>query len=187
MTAIRPWLDQSLPSEQRAALVVEAMSLDECIQQLDQTPLKQTTPERLRAGLGSVILAGSATAGNDDGNGFTAEILNDLQRIAVEESRLGIPFITGRDVIHGHLTVFPIPLGQAASWNPDTVRAGCRRRRRRIIRRWCALDFFADDRHFPRPALGADGGKLWRKPIFKCKPWGCRGGGLPRHGSQCAR
>ena len=71
-------------------------------------------------------MAGSATAGNDDGNGFTADILNDLQRIAVEESRLGIPFITGRDVIHGHLTVFPIPLGQAASWNPDTVRSGCR-------------------------------------------------------------
>lgn len=44
-----------------------------------------------------------------------------LQRVAVEESRLGIPLIFGRDVIHGYRTVFPIPLGQAASWNPSLV------------------------------------------------------------------
>jgi beta-glucosidase len=44
-----------------------------------------------------------------------------LQRVAVEESRLGIPLIFGRDVIHGYRTVFPIPLGQAASWNPVLV------------------------------------------------------------------
>lgn len=43
--------------------------------------------------------------------------VNDLQRIAVEESRLGIPLIIGRDVIHGYRTIMPIPLGLAASWN----------------------------------------------------------------------
>ncbi|MBD3240377.1 MAG: beta-glucosidase, partial [Chitinivibrionales bacterium] len=47
--------------------------------------------------------------------------LNNLQRIAVEESRLGIPVILAKDVIHGHRTVFPIPLGQAAAWNPDAI------------------------------------------------------------------
>ena len=37
---------------------------------------------------------------------------NRLQRIAVEESRLGIPLIFGYDVIHGHRTIFPVPLGE---------------------------------------------------------------------------
>lgn len=49
--------------------------------------------------------------------------INHIQRIAVEESRLGIPILFGRDVIHGFKTVFPIPLGMAASWNPALVEA----------------------------------------------------------------
>lgn len=48
------------------------------------------------------------------------------QRIAVEESRLGIPLIFGRDVIHGFRTILPIPLGQAASFDPEVVREGAR-------------------------------------------------------------
>ncbi len=44
--------------------------------------------------------------------------------IAVKESRLGIPLIFGRDVIHGYRTIFPIPLGQSASWDPESDRAG---------------------------------------------------------------
>lgn len=51
-----------------------------------------------------------------------AENVNELQRIAIEESRLGIPLIIGRDVIHGFRTIFPIPLGMAASWNEELVR-----------------------------------------------------------------
>ncbi len=50
----------------------------------------------------------------------------ELQRIAVEESPLGIPLIFGQDVIHGYETIFPIPLGQAATWNPETVETGAR-------------------------------------------------------------
>jgi hypothetical protein len=45
----------------------------------------------------------------------------EIQRIAVEESRLGIPLLMGRDVIHGYRTIFPIPLGQAAAWEPQLV------------------------------------------------------------------
>lgn len=44
--------------------------------------------------------------------------VNELQRAAVEESRLGIPIIFAFDVIHGYRTIFPIPLGEAASWDP---------------------------------------------------------------------
>ncbi|UCF63325.1 MAG: glycosyl hydrolase, partial [bacterium] len=52
--------------------------------------------------------------------------INELQRIAVEESRLGIPLLIGRDVIHGFKTILPIPLGQAATWNPGLVEEGAR-------------------------------------------------------------
>ena len=46
---------------------------------------------------------------------------NDIMRKAMEESRLGIPILMGFDVIHGYRTVFPIPLGQACSWNRELV------------------------------------------------------------------
>ena len=45
-----------------------------------------------------------------------AEQVFDLQKYTVENSRLGIPLIFALDVIHGHKTVFPIPLAEAASW-----------------------------------------------------------------------
>jgi beta-glucosidase len=59
-------------------------------------------------------------------NEVDRDTVNELQRIALEESRLGIPLMIGRDVIHGFRTVFPIPLGQAASWNPSLVATGAR-------------------------------------------------------------
>jgi beta-glucosidase len=55
-------------------------------------------------------------------NEVSLETVNELQRIAVEDTRLGIPLLIGRDVIHGFHTVFPIPLGQAASWSTQTIK-----------------------------------------------------------------
>lgn len=52
--------------------------------------------------------------------------INLVQEAAVEGSRLGIPLIIGRDIIHGFKTIFPIPLGQAASFNLQVVRDGAR-------------------------------------------------------------
>lgn len=52
--------------------------------------------------------------------------INALQRVAIEESRLGIPLLIARDVIHGFKTIFPIPLGQAASFNPQVAKDGAR-------------------------------------------------------------
>jgi beta-glucosidase len=54
-------------------------------------------------------------------NAQSLEQRNQVQRIAVEESRLGIPLMFGRDVIHGYKTIFPIPLGQAATFAPALV------------------------------------------------------------------
>jgi beta-glucosidase len=53
-------------------------------------------------------------------------MVNKLQKTAMEESRLGIPLIIGRDVIHGFKTIFPVPLGQAASFDPELVEHGAR-------------------------------------------------------------
>src|SRR5271169_305694 len=52
-------------------------------------------------------------------NIFGADRVRELQRLAVEESPLGIPLLIGLDVVHGHRTLFPIPLGEAASFDPQ--------------------------------------------------------------------
>ncbi len=52
--------------------------------------------------------------------------IKELQRIAVEESRLGIPLLFGMDVIHGYETVFPIPLGLSCSWDTTAIERSAR-------------------------------------------------------------
>jgi len=97
-------------------ILLSKMTLEEKIGQLQQVdasadPLPEDLIEGVRTGrIGSVI------------NLAQTDACNRLQRVAVEESRLGIPLLMGRDVIHGFRTIFPIPLGQAASWNPDLVK-----------------------------------------------------------------
>ncbi|MBF0650719.1 beta-glucosidase BglX [Dysgonomonas sp. GY75] len=54
------------------------------------------------------------------------EKIKDVQRVAVEESRLGIPLIFGMDVIHGYETVFPIPLGLSCTWNMAAIEQSAR-------------------------------------------------------------
>ncbi len=50
-----------------------------------------------------------------------AQYRNAMQKTAIEETRLGIPLLFGADVIHGHRTVFPLPLALACTWDPDLV------------------------------------------------------------------
>ncbi|ATC65632.1 beta-glucosidase BglX [Nibricoccus aquaticus] len=73
------------------------------------------TKELVRQGaLGSIL------------NATTRDQVEEFQRIAVEESRLKIPLLFGLDVIHGYRTLFPIPLAQSCSWNPDLVQKAAR-------------------------------------------------------------
>ena len=91
------------------------MTLDEKIGQMCQVwpetgELTPAIQDSLRNGeIGSLI------------NCSTPELIVEAQRLVREESRLGIPLLVGRDVVHGYRTVFPIPLGQAASWNPAMI------------------------------------------------------------------
>lgn len=120
----RLWLDTKQDFDARVEALLSAMTLEEKIGQLtqlngiggeptgnaDNMVADSVLYDRIRQGqLGSVL------------NEISTKTINALQRVAVEESRLGIPLVVGRDVIHGYRTIFPIPLGQAASWNPDLV------------------------------------------------------------------
>jgi len=102
-------------TEARVRELVGRMSLEEKVGQMCQANAGESyihpeLAEAVRAGrVGSVL------------NEVNVAIVNEFQRIAVEESRLGIPLLVGRDVIHGFRTVMPIPLGQAATWNPELV------------------------------------------------------------------
>jgi beta-glucosidase len=59
-------------------------------------------------------------------NAVGAEYTRKLQEMAVKETRLGIPLLFGYDVIHGHRTIFPIPLGESASWDLEAMEKSAR-------------------------------------------------------------
>lgn len=120
----RPWLDVSASIDDRVALLLEQMTLAELVGQLHQTA--NLTPHEdadlVAAGaVGSTLLASGATAGNVRDEGVTRARIDELQAAAMETSRLGIPLLIARDVIHGHRTVFPIPLGLAASFDESLL------------------------------------------------------------------
>jgi beta-glucosidase len=99
--------------EQRVNALLAQMTLEEKLgqlQQLDGEGNGNFRPEHLdliRKGLlGSTL------------NVRGAQRTNQVQRVAMNESRLKIPVLFGFDVIHGYRTIFPIPLGEASSWDP---------------------------------------------------------------------
>jgi len=104
----------SADAARRAAALLKQMTLDEKIGQLNQAA--------------GVSFGGMMTAASDDDivNGRVGAILwladpkvmDRMQHLAVEKSRLHIPLLFGLDVIHGYRTLFPIPLGMASSWDP---------------------------------------------------------------------
>src|SRR5439155_12939318 len=106
-------------ADQNIDSLLARMTLEEKLGQLNQLSVdNQPSAEQLelvRKGLvGSFLnLTGAAAT-------------RDAQHIAVTESRLRIPLIFGHDVIHGYRTIFPIPLGEAASWDPEAVESAAR-------------------------------------------------------------
>ncbi len=95
--------------------LIKSMTLDEKIGQLSLfTSDWDKTGPSLNSNYKKLIRKGEVGA---IFNAYTVDYVRDLQRIAVEDSRLKIPLIFGYDVIHGHRTIFPIPLGQACSWD----------------------------------------------------------------------
>ncbi len=103
--------------EKKADSIIKLMTLDEKIGQVSLfTSDMSSTGPTMRDDYIDLIKQGKVGAVF---NAYTADFVRNLQKIAVEETRLHIPLIFGFDVIHGHRTIFPINLGQAASW--DTI------------------------------------------------------------------
>jgi beta-glucosidase len=109
--------------ERQIDSIIAKMTLEEKIGQMTMRgtssrvrgPLPKALKDAVRRGEVGTML-----------NVMNTDYLNELQHIAVEESELGIPLIFSRDVIHGFKTIFPIPLGMAATWDEKTVRIGSR-------------------------------------------------------------
>lgn len=115
-TAISVFAQQT--EEQRVESLLQQMTLQEKIGQLNQLSVggfNNEVADAMRRGMVGSIL-----------NECNPEVLNRYQKAAVEESRLGIPLIISRDVIHGFKTMFPIPLGLAATFDPELVQQGAR-------------------------------------------------------------
>ena len=99
----------------KVTALMEQMTWEEKIGQLHQVEGGQLTPQ-----LYSEIAEGHVGSLLN----CPKHLVNDVQRIAMQQSRLGIPLLIARDVIHGFKTIFPIPLGQAATFNPILVEKG---------------------------------------------------------------
>jgi beta-glucosidase len=104
---------KNLNKESYVSSLLSQMTLKEKIGQMSQlnNDVEKLDTSIKNGDVGSVL------------NEVNLDTINELQRIATQESRLGIPLLIGRDVIHGFNTIFPIPLGQAASWSPELVEA----------------------------------------------------------------
>ncbi len=108
--------DASQPVEKRVENLLSQMTLDEKIGQLNQRSmwegdeaLAHFTQEISDGNIGSLL------------NVPSAAFADSMQRVAMERTRLGIPLLISRDVIHGYKTIFPIPLGQAATFDTTIV------------------------------------------------------------------
>lgn len=104
---------------------------DETDRKVDELLAKMTLREKIGqmnqvSGGGKLVDAAAAGEIGSVLNCLNPEETNALQQAAVEHSRLGIPLIVGCDVIHGFRTIFPIPLGLAATFDPALVEASAR-------------------------------------------------------------
>jgi beta-glucosidase len=107
LQATRQPADRSI--EWQVNRLLARMTLEEKLEQIQLLPDFLVTEEEVRAGLGSVLSVTDPVR------------IRELQRIAVEESRLKIPLLFAFDTIHGFRTVFPIPLGVGASFDPEVA------------------------------------------------------------------
>ena len=114
--------DAGAPIEKRIEDLLARMTLDEKIQQTNQwTYGKNANPNNIEASKNAV----RPEIGSLIYRSINPVYRNEIQKKAMEQSRLGIPILMGFDVIHGYRTIFPIPLAQACSWNPELVQQSC--------------------------------------------------------------
>jgi len=114
-------LAQTKPPEQHIDSLIASMTLEEKAGQLSQFSggwTNMSTNSTVTAEQRAMVKEGKVGSFL---NVFGSDITRELQRIAVEDSRMRIPLLYGFDVIHGFRTTFPIPLAEASSWDPEAV------------------------------------------------------------------
>ncbi|HEX7026379.1 MAG TPA: beta-glucosidase BglX [Gammaproteobacteria bacterium] len=109
--------------EKKIDALLEKMTLEEKIGQTALRGMSSRFKGELPDDLRKSVKAGRVGAFL---NVMDKDTARELQRIAVEESPHGIPLLFARDVIHGFRTIFPLPIGQAASWNPELAKQAAR-------------------------------------------------------------
>jgi beta-glucosidase len=115
---------QSLGASARVANLMTKMTFDEKIGQLNLiTPGGTVTGEIVSKDVESKMKNGQI--GGIFGIRGAAKV-RQAQEMAVKNSRLGIPLLVGMDVIHGHQTIFPIPLGMSCTWDIDLIEQSAR-------------------------------------------------------------
>src|SRR5436190_776141 len=118
----RPWLDCALPLDERVDLLLAELTVEEKAAQLHLGSGldAESQADEIAAGrVGAGIYTYGANAEPGTARATLADTIAQCQRIAREESRLGIPLLFGSDVVHGLRTTFPIPIGLAATWDAD--------------------------------------------------------------------
>lgn len=149
-----PFRDPTLPVDDRVADLLSRLTVEEKAGQLTQffymgtgEPVPddfdiESLPPEHRAFVQQPRMVEAAVAGGGAGSLLFVKdpaLANRLQRLAVEESRVGIPLLFGYDVIHGLRTIFPVPIAMAASWDPQLVESAQRvaaREARSVGIRW---------------------------------------------------
>lgn len=118
------WQRADTAMDRFVAELMAKMTLDEKIGQLTLlTSNWESTGPTMRDSYKEDIRAGRVGA---IFNAYTAKYTRELQALAVEGTRLKIPLLFGYDVIHGHRTIFPISLGEAASWDLQAIEKAAR-------------------------------------------------------------
>jgi beta-glucosidase len=110
-------LPQDLDAMSRIEQLIDAMTLAEKLGQLTMTASSYTVTGPIIAGDSTEAIK-AGTIGNLL-NMVGASAVHEMQRLAVEQSRLRIPLLIGLDIIHGHRTLFPIPLAEASLFDPQ--------------------------------------------------------------------
>ena len=120
----KPHLDKTKPTEERINLLMKQMTLEEKVGQMNQyNGFWEVTGPAPKGG--NAELKYKHLRDGWVGSMLTVRGVKEVravQKIAVEETRLGIPLIIGFDVIHGYKTLSPIPLAEAASWDMEAIK-----------------------------------------------------------------
>ena len=120
-------------------------------------------------------------------NGNGARMARIMQTAAVKELRLKIPLIFAADIIHGHRTIFPVPLAEVASFEPELARRTAEAAAFEAARRGHRLDLLADGRRRARPALGPRRRRRRRGPAARQPVRGRASARLPGRRPQVER